>query len=133
MSRHHDPRAQASARRALAPLVATGLAVCHRCSLPILPGQEWDAGHVDDLGLGGNPAGRVRPEHVTCNRSAGGRLGNQLRRRGRRRLDEWLRVFWERPRPQPRAAVFSPPRRAANLAGTPQIFNGSPQILRGVS
>jgi len=118
MSRHHNARAQASARRALAPLVASGRAVCRRCGQPIAPGQSWDAGHVDDLGLGGNPAGRVEPEHTTCNRQAGGRLGNQLRRRGRRRLDEWLSFFADRPLPQPRAAAIFPPEDGA-ISPTP--------------
>lgn len=123
MSRHHNARAQAAARRALAPLVASGLAVCHRCGEPVLPDQDWDAGHVDDLGLGGNPFGRVLPEHTSCNRSAGGRLGNQLRPRGRRRLNEWLRFFLPRPLTQPRAAAFFLPGNWADfdLDGTRQV------------
>ena len=114
MSRHHNARAQASARRALVPLVASGNAVCWRCGLPIGLGQLWDAGHPSDLALGGHPAGRTLPEHalkVDCpeggNRAAGARLGNQLRRRGRRRLDEWLRFFPPRVLPQPLAASRS--------------------------
>jgi len=98
VSRHHDARAQRAARRALAPLVASGRAVCRRCGGRILPGQEWDAGHVVDLATGGHPAGAMLPEHARrrdCsaggNRSAGARLGNQLRARPRRRLDAWLR------------------------------------------
>jgi hypothetical protein len=90
MSRHHDARANAAARRALAPLVASGRAVCPRCRQPILPGQQWDAGHVVDLATGGHAAGRMVPEHRACNRSAGGRLGNQLRRPSRRRITDWL-------------------------------------------
>ena len=91
MSRHHDPKAQASARRALLPLVLSGTAVCPKCKQRIQIGEAWDAGHVDDLGTGGHAAGRMVPEHRSCNRSAGGRLGNQLRRPTRRRLGSWLR------------------------------------------
>lgn len=91
MTRRRAGAADQAARRALAAQVAAGLAVCPRCLEPITPGQAWDAGHVDDLGTGGHRAGPVRPEHATCNRSAGGRLGNEIRRarRGRRRLGEW--------------------------------------------
>lgn len=99
MTRRRRGAADQRARRALEPSVAAGLAVCRRCKLPILPGQEWDAGHVEDLGRGGHPAGRVEPEHarkVDCpeggNRAAGGKLAAELRRarRARRRLDAWL-------------------------------------------
>ncbi len=92
MSRHHDPNVQRAARRALAPLVASGLAVCPRCQRPIAPGQAWQAGHVDDLALGGATAGPMVPEHRSCGSSAGATLGNQLRARPRRRLAAWLRV-----------------------------------------
>lgn len=104
MSNKHNPRAQAAARRALAPAVLDGTATCWRCGLPILPGQEWDAGHTHDLGLGGHPLGETRHEHARkkdCpeggNRSNGARLGAQLRPRGRRRLDEWISRAIERP------------------------------------
>ena len=97
MSRHHQPRAQTKARAALQPDVDAGTARCWRCGELIRPGQQWDAGHTTDLGLGGHPAGETRHEHARkadCpaggNRSAGARLGAQLRPRGRRRLDDWL-------------------------------------------
>lgn len=78
-------------RRSWAPNVDAGLARCPRCLRIIQPGEAWDLGHVHDLALGGHPAGRMLPEHASCNRSAGARLGNVTRRRSRRRLLEWLR------------------------------------------
>ena len=70
-------------RAQLARLVELGQAVCPRCEEPIEPGQAWDAGHVVSLAEGGHPLGELRPEHASCNRSAGGQLAAQLRR-GRR-------------------------------------------------
>ena len=83
-------------RQAWTPQVEAGLAMCPRCRKiihpnPALPNGGWDMGHEHDLALGGNPAGRMVPEHSSCNRSAGARLGNVTRRRSRRRLGEWLR------------------------------------------
>lgn len=94
MSRHHDPNVQRAARVALAPLVASGMAVCPRCRKRIEPGQQWQAGHVEDLALGGATAGPMVPEHRSCGSSAGAILGNQLRARPRRRLASWLRREW---------------------------------------
>lgn len=91
MSRHHNPNVQAAARRALAPVVASGRAVCPKCGKPIRPGEPWQAGHVADLALGGATAGPMVPEHRSCGSSAGAKLGNQLRARPRRRLADWLR------------------------------------------
>jgi hypothetical protein len=49
-------------RRALAPIVAAGLATCARCGRPILAGEPWDLGH-DDV-----DRGRYRgSEHRACN------------------------------------------------------------------
>lgn len=94
MSARHRGRRDQLARAQLAPAVAAG-ALCWQCQAPIEPGQEWDAGHVDDLATGGAPAGTRLPEHrrrADCaaggNRARGAHLGNQLRRR--RRLAEWL-------------------------------------------
>lgn len=72
------------------PIVATGTVSCRRCGDPIRPDQAWDLGHDHDLILGGNPNGRMWPEHAGENRSAGATLGNQLRARPRRRLSDWL-------------------------------------------
>ena len=85
MSRRRQGRRDQAVRHALAPLVASGRAVCWRCQLPISPGQAWDAGHVDDLALGGDPDGERLPEHASCNRSAGAKLGRQLTPRRRLR------------------------------------------------
>lgn len=86
-------RADQLARRALAPLVAAGLAYCPRCREKIAPDDEWDAGHVHDLASGGHPDGVRVPEHARCNRSAGGKLAAELR--AGRRVDRrrHLRVF----------------------------------------
>ena len=76
-------RADQAARQALARLVDQGQCVCPRCGQRITADQEWDAGHVTDLGRGGAPSGQVVAEHASCNRSAGGKLAAELRR-GRR-------------------------------------------------
>ena len=78
MSTPRDKRARAH----LAPIVASGLAVCWRCTEPIDPTEPWDVGHLEDLALGGDPD-LVAPEHRYCNRAAGARLGRLLRRRRR--------------------------------------------------
>ena len=49
------------------PPVSAGLIVCPRCGRRILPGQSWDLGHSE---VPGEPS---KPEHSSCNRSAGGR------------------------------------------------------------
>jgi len=48
------------------PRVDAGLVDCARCRQPIEPGRPWDLGHTDqrDTWTG--------PEHLTCNRRAGG-------------------------------------------------------------
>jgi hypothetical protein len=86
MNRSRDRRrghADQAARRALAAWVATGQAECPRCGQAIDPDQPWDAGHATSLAEGGRPDGPLRPEHASCNRSAGGQLAAELRR-GRR-------------------------------------------------
>ncbi len=102
-------RADQQARATLAPLVTSGRAVCRRCGRPILPGQAWDAGHVEDLGLGGAPGGLVVPEHSACNRSAGGDLGNRLRRDRRHRVKTWS-SFLGRPAQATPSSVHFPPQ-----------------------
>ena len=91
MSRHTLTGRQAQQLRArLAPLVASGRAVCSRCGLPIVPGQAWDVGHTTSLALGGDPDD-VAPEHARCNRRDGQAIGEQLRRGRRIRLADWLK------------------------------------------
>lgn len=99
-------RRAARARARLAPSVAAGKATCWRCGLPILPGQDWDTGHLADLARGGPIDGPTRPEHarrVDCpeggNRHHGALLSAELRGgppvepRRSRRLAEWLGFF----------------------------------------
>lgn len=57
-------------RAQLAPLVAQGRAICHRCRKPIDPAEPWDLGHNDDR------TAWTGPEHAACNRSAGGRAAH---------------------------------------------------------
>lgn len=66
-------------RARLARDVAAGRAVCARCGQPIVPGSAWDLGHDDT-----DPSKKTYrgPEHERCNRSAGARKGNRLRRAG---------------------------------------------------
>lgn len=97
MSRRLTGSAITRLRRQWAPTVALGRTACRRCGEPIQPGQVWDLGHDHDLALGGAPRGAMRPEHALrrdCpargNRSAGARLGAQLRRAPRRRLADYL-------------------------------------------
>lgn len=87
--RRRGPRDQA-AREAIRDLAESGNAICPKCGNRITPGQEWDAGHLADLATGGHPDGKRVPEHSSCNRSAGAKLGAQIRARPRRRLDKWL-------------------------------------------
>lgn len=70
-------------REALVPIVAAGKATCWRClaqgrtpaEARILPGQPWDLGHDD------HDRTKYRgPEHVSCNRSAGGRSSAETRK-----------------------------------------------------
>lgn len=91
-SQRRRGRRDQEARARLVPLVASGTAVCSRCLEPIDPTEPWDAGHIDDLALGGAADGAVAPEHRSCNRRAGARLGLALRSttRRRRRPEQWL-------------------------------------------
>jgi hypothetical protein len=67
--------------------VDAGLVDCARCGKPIEPGRPWDMGHTEDR------TGWTGPEHVTCNRTAGGRNGarvtNASRGRATRQSREW--------------------------------------------
>lgn len=59
-----------------ARLVEAGDAWCARCGGWIAPGSLWDLGHDDhDRGLYNGP------EHRRCNRAAGARKLNAMRRR----------------------------------------------------
>jgi hypothetical protein len=74
-------------RKRWEPMVDRGGVTCTRCGEPIEPGRPWDLGHTDDR------KGWTGPEHLTCNRRAGGRNGalvtNAARGRGVRRSREW--------------------------------------------
>jgi hypothetical protein len=53
-----------------APKVDAGLVDCARCNQRLEPGRDWDLGHDDN-----DRTIWTGPEHVTCNRKAGGRNG----------------------------------------------------------
>ena len=78
-------------RKRVAVLVASGAAVCWRCSRPILPWMAWDLGHDDyDRNI------YRGPEHRRCNRSSAASRGNRMRGKRRRSTiptDAKLRVF----------------------------------------
>jgi hypothetical protein len=61
-------------RRRWRPDVAAGQVDCARCGERILPGDDWDLGHVD-----GDKSAYAGPEHQRCNRLAGSREGNARR------------------------------------------------------
>jgi hypothetical protein len=84
MSRPGDQRAW---RARVAKAGVWGL-LCPRCGQPILPGQEWDLDHVDQLWADGG-GGRRLPAHSYCNRAHGARVGNH-RRGEQRRLDKLM-------------------------------------------
>src|SRR4051794_14947906 len=68
-------------RAAFKQAVADGLVNCARCRNAILPGEQWDMGHIDGTN---EYAG---PEHVRCNRATRtpGRITAP-----RRRVHHWL-------------------------------------------
>lgn len=60
-------------------VIDTQGATCWRCHTPIPPGsRRWDLGHHDH-----DRSVYMGPECRTCNRAAGARKGNTLRRRRR--------------------------------------------------
>lgn len=81
-------RAAQAARARLAPLVASGSAVCWRCRTPIHPDQRWHVGHLVDIAQGGNVNDPLNhaPEHGRCNERAGGQLAQAMARQARRPL-----------------------------------------------
>jgi hypothetical protein len=48
--------------------------ICTRCGLIIKPDQRWDLDHSDDR------RGHRGPSHARCNRSAGGKKSQRMRR-----------------------------------------------------
>lgn len=95
MTRHRGRRDQ-EARAALEVLVDAGTATCWQCGLPVLPGQAWDAGHVEDLMAGGRPDGTRLVEHALkadCpaggNRRRGALAQHDRRARKRTRAQAW--------------------------------------------
>lgn len=52
---------------------------CPFCRTPLWPGQRLDADHAVPRTLGGKDS-PLRWAHASCNRRAGARLGNALRR-----------------------------------------------------
>lgn len=74
-------------RAAIEPLVRSGRAVCWRCiaegvpkeQAKIRPDEPWDLGHDD------HDRSKYRgPEHVSCNRAAGGAAGGRASARARK-------------------------------------------------
>ena len=59
-------------RAELAPIVAAGRAVCHRCREPIAPDADWHLDHTDDR------TSWLGPSHAFCNLSAAGRAAHGL-------------------------------------------------------
>ncbi|SCC37562.1 hypothetical protein [Rhodococcus qingshengii] len=57
---------------------------CPRCGLGMFRTQRLDLGHVRSIAISGAPQRisrkDVRLEHSSCNRSAGSKLGNALRK-----------------------------------------------------
>lgn len=66
-----------------APIVASGAVPCTRCGLLIAPGAFWDLDHTDDR------AGYAGCAHRSCNRAAGARKGNRMRRSRRYVSESW--------------------------------------------
>lgn len=81
---HHKGTHQARARKLVAAANANPSTVCGRCGEPARPGDPWQAGHVND----GQVNGPLRPEHRSCNASAGATMGNQ-RRQGLTTTRRW--------------------------------------------
>lgn len=73
---HHRGTHQVRARKVVAAANANPDTRCWRCGQPARPGDPWQAGHVID----GQVDGELRPEHRSCNASAGATYGNRLRR-----------------------------------------------------
>lgn len=102
-------RGYGSAHKALrvryARLVDAGQAICARCHRPIFPGEPWDLGHVD-----GDRSRYAGPEHRSCNRHAGAKLGAMITNQSRRPASEpavvrrWSRN-WNAPEPPPPGVV----------------------------
>ena len=61
-------------RKRWAARMQTELILCAKCGLEIWPGQRWDLGHTTDR------TAYTGPEHAFCNRSAGARKRERLRR-----------------------------------------------------
>jgi hypothetical protein len=58
------------ARALVAAANADSETVCWRCGRKARSGDPWQAGHVRD----GDPTSPLRPEHRSCNASAGAKL-----------------------------------------------------------
>ena len=67
-------------------VMSTGQAFCARCGGWIQPGTAWDLDHTTDR------TGYLGPSHAPCNRAAGARKVNALRRQ----RSKWRRAMYER-------------------------------------
>lgn len=64
--------------------------ICARCGKGPIPGDPWEAGHIQAAALGGGP--EVRREHRSCNRRHGAQLLAQLKKQAAdRRAEERIR------------------------------------------
>lgn len=81
---HHRGSYQTRAAAVRARANADPTTTCWRCGQPARPGDPWTAGHIIDT----NPASPLKPEHASCNYSAGATLGNR-RRQGLNPVRMW--------------------------------------------
>jgi hypothetical protein len=76
MSQYHRT-APAKARAHAARQRVTLPTQCGKCGRMIAEGQAFDMGHARDVAAGGADSA-LTPEHRSCNRRAGGRLGSAI-------------------------------------------------------
>lgn len=87
---HNNPAYRRAAAAIRAQAYGNPSTTCWRCGLTLdevrrtKPRTTWDAGHIVD----GDLSAGLRPEHSSCNRSAGASAGNATREpRSRRWTD----------------------------------------------
>jgi len=79
-----DPAYDAAHQRRRLELLPKAIGTpCPRCQVIMLESDELDLGHSTDKAIDASAIGD-RIEHASCNRSAGGSLGAELRARATR-------------------------------------------------